>query len=163
MIWFIWNLELCQHEGDRNTLVHRRKTNYGNILVVGNIHESWWSLDYGTEDTNHNILCRQDSPIKRKRHDYFKHSLPSGLGERKETSSSSFWIPPHFSSPIQILKAHKTISVDSLRVFTSNPCQGCDSVWALTSPLLWPVSRLRWPQGILGLWPPVLRPAALSR
>ena len=110
------------------------------------------------EDTQITTSCSGSrSPLSReKRHDYFKHSLPSGLWERKETLSSSCWMSLIFSSPRQIFKTHKIIPVDSWRVFTRDTGSHVVTVWALTSPYPGTEVTPAYP----GQWPPVLSPAA---
>ena len=111
------------------------------LLATFMNHDGAWIK--GREDTQITTSCSGRTLLSReKRHDYFKHSLPSGLWERKETLSSSCWMSLKFSSPRQIFKTHKIIPVDSLRVFISM------SAFELSLPLS-PVSGSGWPRHIL--------------
>ena len=100
----IWNCVSMKVTGIPK-YIGSEETNYGNIWVVGNIHESWWSLDYGREDTQITTSCSGRTLLSReKRHDYFKHSLPSGLEKREKSHRHhhsgcllNFRIPDKFS------------------------------------------------------------------
>ncbi len=119
------------------------------LLATFMNHDGAWitGREERGEDTQITTSCSGSRTLlsREKRHDYFKHSLPSGLWERKETLSSSCWMSLIFSSPRQIFKTHKIIPVDSLRVFTGDTGSHVVSVWALTSPF----PQLRWPRHIL--------------
>ena len=123
------------------------------LLATFMNHDGAWIK--GREDTQITTSCSGRTLLSReKRHDYFKHSLPSGLWERKETLSSS-WMSLKCSSPRQIFKTHKIIPVDSLRVFTSESCQ------CLRCRFPFPLDHDPGDPGISWVpWPPVPPPAA---
>ena len=155
MMRFIQNLELCQREGWQEYLSTSEedgwKTNYGNILVVGNIHESWWSLDYGREDTQITTSCSGRTLLSReKRHDYFKHSLPSGLEKREKSHRHHHsGCLLNFRIPDKFLK-HTKLSPPWIRYGYLLPVTLLSGLWhCLISNFPLAVTRLRWPRGIL--------------
>ena len=109
---------------------------------------SWIMIEPGLgprgEDTQITTSCSGRTLLSReKRHDYFKHSLPSGLWERKETLSSLCCMSLKCSSPRQIFKTHKIIPGRFVTgvYHQSLSCRFPFSPW---------VSGSWWPRHILG-------------
>ena len=137
------------------------------LLATFMNHDGAWitGREERGEDTQITTSCSGSRTLlsREKRHDYFKHSLPSGLWERKETLSSSYW------TSLNCLVSHgnsqNTQNYPILCPFVTGIypiSRGRMSCQCLSSHFPSPKDREVTPACPGRLWPPVLSPAAPS-